>query len=48
MRILQLFQGGKSVADICKEVFGVASNAGKVYQNKSADIQAAIRRGLAV
>ena len=47
MRIVQAFKAGKSVADICKDIYGVSSSAGRAYQSKSSDIQEALRRGLA-
>ena len=46
-RILSLFSGGADVAGVVKEVYGVASNAGRAYQDHSRDVQQTLRAILA-
>ena len=42
-RILALFSGGADVASVVKEVYGVASSAGRAYQERSRDVQQTLR-----
>jgi hypothetical protein len=45
-RILGLFASGSDVAAIVKDVYGVASSAGRPYQDKSREVQQALRAAL--
>lgn len=43
-RVISMFVAGSDVATICKEVFSVASNQGKKYQETSANVQSILRQ----